>query len=117
METRIAGQRTQPGTVDGGMNSEVKTETAVEASSETPAPRGADEAGERSGEKAPEARRAGSLLGNYKAEVAELLGGGAARRRRKGMTAAGLPLPEGDVEESQIKMTRPPRRGRGTEKD
>ncbi|WP_306215925.1 hypothetical protein [Actinoplanes sp. RD1] len=53
------------------------------------------------------------MLGDYKAEVAELLGGGAAKRRRKGFTAAGLPAPDPADLEPPIKVTRPQRRGIG----
>ncbi|WP_377747985.1 hypothetical protein [Couchioplanes azureus] len=56
------------------------------------------------------------LLGSYKDEVAELLGGAKARRRRN-VTASGLPAPDPDSQEPPIKVTRPPRRGRGQSKD
>ncbi|OJF11959.1 hypothetical protein BG844_23345 [Couchioplanes caeruleus subsp. caeruleus] len=56
------------------------------------------------------------LLGSYKDEVAELLGGAKARRRRN-VTASGLPAPDPDSQEPPIKVTRPSRRGRGQAKD
>ncbi|MEV4706430.1 hypothetical protein [Actinoplanes sp. NPDC049316] len=56
------------------------------------------------------------LLGSYKDEVAELLSGGKAKRRRN-VTASGLPAPDPEMQEPPIKLTRPPRRGRGAGKD
>ncbi|UQU63759.1 hypothetical protein COUCH_33005 [Couchioplanes caeruleus] len=56
------------------------------------------------------------LLGAYKDEVAELLSGGKAKRRRN-VTASGLPAPDPEMQEPPIKLTRPPRRSRGTGKD
>jgi hypothetical protein len=56
------------------------------------------------------------LLGSYKDEVAELLSGGKAKRRRN-VTASGLPAPDPEMQEPPIKLTRPPRRSRGTGKD
>jgi hypothetical protein len=83
-------------------------DTKTPAVADVPAEPAVDEAGRRKG---------GSLLGNYKAEVAELLSGGAARRRRKGVTAAGLPAPDPAEMEPPIRMTRPPRPGRGSTKE
>jgi hypothetical protein len=70
----------------------------------------------KSGKRKPE----GSLarLAAYKAEVAELLGGdSAARRRGKNTTASGLPAPDPTTQEPQIKLTRPPRKGGSRSKD
>lgn len=59
-----------------------------------------------------------SRLAAYKAEVAELLGGdSAARRRRKNVTASGLPAPDPATQEPPIKLTRPPRKGGSRSKD
>jgi hypothetical protein len=59
-----------------------------------------------------------SRLAAYKAEVAELLGGdSAARRRRKNVTASGLPAPDPATQEPPIKVTRPPRKGGSRSKD
>jgi hypothetical protein len=58
-----------------------------------------------------------SRLAAYKAEVAELLGGDSARRRRKNTTASGLPAPDPETQEPPIKLTRPPRKGGNRSKD
>jgi hypothetical protein len=50
-------------------------------------------------------------LSGYQVEAAELLAGAAARRKRRAMTASGLPAPDPATQEPPIKMTRPPRPG------
>ena len=74
------------------------------------APAAAETGTDKAGKRKPD----GSLsrLAAYKAEVAELLGGdSAARRRRKNITASGLPAPDPTTQEPPIKLTRPPRKG------
>jgi hypothetical protein len=47
----------------------------------------------------------------YQAEAAELLAGSAARRKRRGTTASGLPAPDPDTQQPSIRLTFPPRPG------
>jgi hypothetical protein len=146
-EARIAGQRTEakaetakvaeakPATAKPApaQSAQVKTEQpapqpmagpakggsgeAIQAKGGAPeAQRSAQAAAEKSAEPAPAAPAKKGLLGSYKDEVAELLGGAKARRRRN-VTASGLPAPEPDDQEPPIKLTRPPRRGRAHGKD
>jgi hypothetical protein len=50
-------------------------------------------------------------LSAYQVEVAELLAGAAARRKRRTSTASGLPAPDPATQEPPIKLTRPSRPG------
>lgn len=100
-QARIAGQRT-----------EAKPENTKAAE---PRPGDTTEPQQQPVSKSSERPKKG-LLGSYKDEVAELLGGAKARRKRN-VTASGLPAPDPDNQEPPIKLTRPPRRGRAQDKD
>jgi hypothetical protein len=105
----IAGKATE---TTESSQSTAAGEKADPATTEATEPAESDQGGKRKPD--------GSLsrLAAYKAEVAELLGGdSAARRRRKNITASGLPAPDPATQEPPIKLTRPPRKGVPRSKD
>lgn len=117
-DPHITGQRTRPtaSQVDPGSDTRPTASQADPGSDTRPAGDAEPSDKDGAGKRKPD----GSLsrLAAYKAEVAELLGGdSAARRRRKNTTPSGLPAPDPASQEPPIKLTRPPRKGGTRSKD